>query len=158
MPAPESHSTWEESFQSCVIASRRRSTPATSSSPVTACFAPSTARAARTAAALRSSAFEGMHAQYEHSPPTSSASTIAVLIPPCTARSATFSPTAPAPITITSYSRSAMAVTLPPRRVGAQPLRTVPVACHRSLRPRQPRTAMADFRECAAFGRGRVEA
>ena len=51
-------------------------------------------------------AFDGMHAQYEHSPPTSSASTITVVIPPCTVRSAMFSPTAPAPITMTSYSRS----------------------------------------------------
>ena len=73
---------------------------------MTACFAPSRSRAARRAAALRSSAFDGMHAQYEHSPPTSSASTMTVVIPPCTVRSATFSPTAPAPITMTSYSRS----------------------------------------------------
>ena len=101
-----SHSHLRASSQSWVIASRRRSTPATSTSPVTACFAPSTPRAARSAAALRSSALDGMHAQYEHSPPTSSASTMTVVIPPCTVRSATFSPTAPAPITMTSYSRS----------------------------------------------------
>jgi hypothetical protein len=43
-----------------------------------------------------------MQAQYEHSPPTSSDSTITAVSPPRTARSATFSPVGPAPITITS--------------------------------------------------------
>ena len=106
MPVFWSHRTCDASSQLCVITSRRRSTPVTSRSPVTACFAPSRSRAARRAAALRSSPLDGMQAQYEHSPPTSSASTMTVVIPPCTVRSATFSPTAPAPITMTSYSRS----------------------------------------------------
>jgi len=44
----------------------------------------------------------GMHAQNEHSPPTSSASTIAMLAPQSTQRPATFSPAAPPPITTTS--------------------------------------------------------
>ena len=105
MPVFSSHRTWDASSQSWVMTSRRRSTPVTSRSPVTACFAPSRSRAARRAAALRSSPLDGMQAQYEHSPPTSSASTMTVVMPPCTVRSATFSPTAPAPITMTSYSR-----------------------------------------------------
>ncbi len=63
MPAFATHFTCDESSQSWVIVLRRRSTPATSTLPVTACFAPSTACAARTAAALRSSALLGMHAQ-----------------------------------------------------------------------------------------------
>ena len=46
-----------------------------------------------------------MHAQYEHSPPTSSRSTMAVRSPFCLATSATFSPAGPAPMTITSKSR-----------------------------------------------------
>ena len=58
--------------------------------------------ASATAAAGRSSALLGMHAQYEHSPPTSSDSTTAAVSPPRTARLATFSPVGPAPITITS--------------------------------------------------------
>ena len=45
-----------------------------------------------------------MQAQYEHSPPTSSDSTIAAVSPFLTARSAMFSPAGPAPITTTSYS------------------------------------------------------
>src|SRR4051812_4592554 len=47
-----------------------------------------------------------MHAQYEHSPPTSSRSTMAALSPPATTRSATFSPTGPAPMITTSYVAS----------------------------------------------------
>src|SRR5262245_15132745 len=43
-----------------------------------------------------------MQAQYEHSPPTSSRSTMAAVRPPWTARSATFSPTGPAPMITTS--------------------------------------------------------
>jgi hypothetical protein len=61
--------------------SRRRSTAATSTSPVTACEAPPTDFAARITAVERSSAFDGMQAQYEHSPPTSSASTSATWSP-----------------------------------------------------------------------------
>jgi hypothetical protein len=44
----------------------------------------------------------------EHSPPTRSASTIATVSPPATMRSATFSPTGPAPRTTTSYSFAAI--------------------------------------------------
>ena len=74
MPAPSAQSTWLESSQPWVIESRRFSTASTSYSAVT----PGSRRAATTASAVRSSALLGMHAQYEHSPPTSSDSTIAV--------------------------------------------------------------------------------
>src|SRR5512139_989030 len=53
-----------------------------------------------------------MQAQYEHSPPTSSCSTIAAVRPPWTTRSATFSPTGPAPMTTTSTVLSVMSVRL----------------------------------------------
>ena len=90
---------------------RRASTAGTSSFPVTASAAPATRCAARRAlAADRSSALDGMQAQYEHSPPTSSGSISAAVSPPRTARSAAFSPTGPAPSTITSYS----VVSMPP--------------------------------------------
>lgn len=51
-----------------------------------------------------------MHAQYEHSPPTSSSSTIAVDSPAARVRSATFSPTGPAPTTTTSYTMDSVSV------------------------------------------------
>ena len=78
IPAPSAHSTWLASSQPWVIASRRFSTAPTSNSAVT----PGSRRAATTASAVRSSALLGMHAQYEHSPPTSSDSTSAVESPP----------------------------------------------------------------------------
>src|SRR5487761_335160 len=106
MWAPSSQRTCPESSQWLVNPSRRRSTAAVSSWPVTACLAPSTRRAASRAWPGRSSALLGMHAQYEQSPPTRSASTTTADRPPFTTRSATFSPVDPAPITITSYSRS----------------------------------------------------
>jgi len=107
--APVSHSTCESSFHPCAKESRRASTSAgLSRAPATPCTAPASA----TTSAGRSSALLGMHAQYEHSPPTSSASTTAAVSPPRIARSATFSPVGPAPITITSYVSSAMP---PPR-------------------------------------------
>src|SRR3954447_26458787 len=53
-----------------------------------------------------------MQAQYEHSPPTSSRSTIAAVSPPRTTRSATFSPTGPAPMMTTSYVVSLMSISL----------------------------------------------
>ncbi len=81
MSADSSHDTWPSSFQSEVNELRRASTCAASRSPVTACAAPSRRLAASRAWPLRRSAFEGMHAQYEHSPPTSSASTIATESP-----------------------------------------------------------------------------
>ena len=49
-----------------------------------------------------------MHAQYAHSPPISSRSTIAVLIPASAVRDATVSPAGPAPITTTSNGRVAI--------------------------------------------------
>src|SRR5581483_3102196 len=109
LPVPSSHVTCPESSdQPCVKLVRRASTAAASSSPVTACLDPPTARAAASAAAGRSSALDGMQAQYEHSPPTSSDSITATDRPPRRARSATFSPVGPAPITMTSYSWSLM--------------------------------------------------
>src|SRR6185436_11851133 len=83
-------------------------TAAASSGPCAACRAPSNARASARACGGRSSALLGMHAQYEHSPPTSSDSTTTVDRPPRTVRAATFSPVGPAPITITSYARAGM--------------------------------------------------
>ena len=65
-------------------------------------FTPGTSRAIATSAAGRRSVLDGMHAQYEQLPPTSRASTIATDSPVRLARSATFSPTGPAPITTTS--------------------------------------------------------
>ncbi len=63
IPADSSHETCPSSFQFDANESRRLSTAATSSSPVTASRAPGSCRAARRADALRSSAFVGMHAQ-----------------------------------------------------------------------------------------------
>ena len=103
------HATCRSSFQWRVKESRRASTSAgLSRAPAT----PRTAPASAAAVAGRSSALLGVHAQYEHSPPTSSASTIAAVSPPRTARSATFSPVGPAPITTTSYASPA----IPPPR------------------------------------------
>jgi hypothetical protein len=104
MPVSRTQFTCDSSSQSCTNSLRRAKTPATSSSPVTAALAPLTRWAARSACPLRSSALDGMQAQYEHSPPTSSLSTSSAVKPPCTARSATFSATAPPPMTMTSYS------------------------------------------------------
>jgi hypothetical protein len=104
-----SHSTCPSSFHWWAKESRRASTSAgLRRAPAT----PRTAAASATAVAGRSSALLGMHAQYEHSPPTSSASTIAAVSPPRIARSATFSPVGPAPITTTSYASPA----IPPPR------------------------------------------
>src|SRR5690242_3841046 len=49
------------------------------------------------------SVLDGMHPQYEHSPPTSSRSTMAARRPAPASRPATCSPPGPAPITSTSY-------------------------------------------------------
>ena len=62
-------------------------------------------RASASASYGRSSAFEGMHAQNEHSPPTSRSSTIATLSPCSASRPAATSPAGPAPITTTSKLR-----------------------------------------------------
>ena len=104
---PRSQETCPSSFQSCVKASRRLSTSAASSrAPLTPRHRGGLARPRRPAG--RSRALLGMHAQYEHSPPTSSDSTITAVSPPRTARPATFSPVGPAPITITSYTSAVM--------------------------------------------------
>ena len=60
------------------------------------------ARAACTASPGRSSVFDGMQAQYEHSPPTSSRSTSATRRPPSAIAAAQCSPGEPPPTTITS--------------------------------------------------------
>ncbi len=91
-------------------ASRRRSTASTSTSPVTASAAPGRRRAAATACTGPSSALLGMHAQYEHSPPTSSSSITATDNPLSRAYQATFVPVEPAPITITSNSSALSAL------------------------------------------------
>ena len=59
----------------------------------------------------RSRAFDGMHAQYEHSPPTSRSSTIATFSPFSASRPATTSPAGPAPSTTTSKLRMASTLT-----------------------------------------------
>jgi hypothetical protein len=59
-------------------------------------------RAPWTASPGRSSVFDGMHAQYEHSPPTSSRSTMATRKPPSARAAAQCSPGEPPPSTITS--------------------------------------------------------
>ena len=59
-------------------------------------------RAPCTASPGRSSVFDGMHAQYEHSPPTSSRSTSATRRPPSASAPAQCSPGEPPPSTITS--------------------------------------------------------
>ena len=105
--------TWPSSFQCEVNSSRRASTAAESSGPATAAARPGTRRASARATTGRSSALLGMHAQYEHSPPTSSLSTITVLSPAARVRSATFSPTGPAPMTTTSYVRGASFIPAP---------------------------------------------
>ena len=110
-PAPSSHSTWPSSCQSAVTQSRRASAASTSSSPVIASRAPGTRRAAASSCPGRSSVLLGMHAQYEHSPPSSSASTTAIESPQSVQRPATFSPAGPPPITTTSNSSAWFAFT-----------------------------------------------
>jgi hypothetical protein len=78
MPAPSAHSTWPESSQLCAMASRRVSTASGSNSALV----PGSRRSAATACPVRSSALDGMQAQYEHSPPSSSASMIIAVSPP----------------------------------------------------------------------------
>ena len=63
IPAELSQDACPSSFQLEAKESRRRSTAATSSSPVTASRAPGSWRAARSATGLRSSALVGMQAQ-----------------------------------------------------------------------------------------------
>ena len=77
--------------------SRQASAASTSTSAVAAA-----SRAPWTASPGRSSVFDGMHAQYEHSPPTSSRSTTATRRPPSASAPAQCSPGEPPPSTITS--------------------------------------------------------
>ena len=63
---------------------------------------PRRSRARVTASPGRSSVFDGMHAQYEHSPPTSSRSTSATRRPPSASAPAQCSPGEPPPMTMTS--------------------------------------------------------
>ena len=85
-----------------MISSRRSSTACTSSAPCAASAAPGMRRASASTSAGRSSAFEGMQAQNEHSPPTLRSSTIATSRPPWASRPAATSPPGPAPSTTTS--------------------------------------------------------
>jgi hypothetical protein len=82
--------------------SRQANAAAGSTRPVTASAAPGARRAAASASPGRSRVFDGMHAQYEHSPPTRSRSTMATLRPPSASRAAQCSPGAPPPTTTTS--------------------------------------------------------
>lgn len=90
-----SHSSWSASCQCAAIASRCSNTAGTSSGPSTARRRPGTRRASARASTGRSSALLGSHAQNEHSPPSSSFSTITVLSPAALVRSARFSPSVP---------------------------------------------------------------
>ena len=102
MPLSSSQPTAPVSSQDEVMKSRYSSALARSIEPVTASAAPATSRAASSASPGRSSVFDGMHAQYEHSPPTSSRSTIATRMPPSASSPAHTCPTGPAPMTIAS--------------------------------------------------------
>src|SRR5215475_13918151 len=78
--------------------SRHASAALTSTSAVAAA-----SQAPCTASPGRSNVFDGIQAQYEHSPPTSSRSTTATRKPPSASAPAQCSPGAPPPRTITSY-------------------------------------------------------
>ena len=97
MPLSASQRSWPASDQSEVMKSRQASAASTSTSAVAAA-----SRAPWTASPGRSSVFDGMQAQYEHSPPTSSRSTTATRSPPSASSPAQCSPGEPPPITITS--------------------------------------------------------
>src|SRR5437870_1437561 len=84
------------------MSSRHASTEATSRASLTAAAAPGTRRTSARTSPGRSNVLLGMHAQYEHSPPTSSASTTAMDAPHSWQRPAMFSPADPPPSTITS--------------------------------------------------------
>ncbi len=90
------------SSQSLVMKFRHSSAAAASISPPTASRAPGTWRAATMASPERSSVFEGMQAQYLHSPATSSRSQMATERPWSARRPAASSPAGPAPMTIAS--------------------------------------------------------
>ncbi len=83
--------------------SRHSNAALASISPVIASRAPGTSCAAATASPGRSSVLDGMHAQNEHSPPSSSRSTIATRSPPSATVAAKCSPGDPPPMTMTLY-------------------------------------------------------
>ena len=101
--APRATGSCDESSRSWTTSSRRASTASTSSAPVAT---PGTRRASAASSTGRRSAFDGMHAKKEHSPPTSRSSTIATSTPASPSLPAITSPGAPAPITTTSNARS----------------------------------------------------
>ena len=101
-PTESTHTAWCLSSHPLVKASRPRSARGTSTVPVTASRAAGTWRAAASASPGLSSALLGIQAQYVHSPPTNSDSTITVLRPAGAVRPATFSPAAPPPMMTTS--------------------------------------------------------
>lgn len=105
IPALSSHATCPASSQSLAMRSRCRSTAAASRGWSAAASRPGTPCRSLCSSTGRRSALLGSQAQYEHSPPTSSASTTTVSRPAAVVRSATFSPTGPAPITMTSKVR-----------------------------------------------------
>ena len=97
MPLDASQRSWPASVWFETMKSRQASTASTSTSALEAA-----SRAPCTASPGRSSVLDGMHAQYEHSPPTSSRSTTATRRPPSASAPAQCSLGEPPPITITS--------------------------------------------------------
>jgi hypothetical protein len=97
MPLSASQRSCPASDQLDTMKSRQASAASTSTSAV----APAS-RAACTASPGRSSVFDGVQAQYEHSPPTSSRSTTATRSPPSARAPAQCSPGEPPPRTMTS--------------------------------------------------------
>lgn len=76
MPTPSAQRICEESSRPFTTVSRRASTARTSNSrPLNSEDTPGTCRAPPSTSAGRNRALLGMHAQYEHSPPSNSAST-----------------------------------------------------------------------------------
>src|SRR3954453_11321197 len=99
MPWSASHFSCPLSEYDDTMKSRHASTSVTSTVAVAAA-----SFAACAASPGRSNVLDGMHAQYEHSPPTSSRSTTATRSPPCANAPAQCSPGEPPPITMTSKS------------------------------------------------------
>lgn len=85
-----------------ITSSRRASTAATFGPPFRLSGAPRIRPAPARTSGGRSSAFDGMHAQCPHSPPTSRSSTSATLMPRSEGRAAASSPVGPPPTTTTS--------------------------------------------------------
>jgi hypothetical protein len=102
MPSSASACALALSSKSDTMKSRHARIRGTSSSPRTACATPGVSSAAARTSPGRRSVFDGMQAQYLHSPATSSRSTIATRIPPFASSPAQVSPDEPAPMTIAS--------------------------------------------------------